>query len=585
MGIPEAPSPLKRHRSTAGPRASQALYSNALGRQQPQKCERSRTHTNPSRHLLLEHLGRAPVEVPPHPARLTPVRRMAKQSGNQLKAMVFHRPLELSLASTFSGSSLLSSRDDLSDAGEGNDGVAATELMNVLMPFSAQCTGVMSSQTSVEAFSARKVFSACEFFDSCSLCFVRELVASGEPPLWQGISFDSGSVVYSEGELGATMYVVIRGQAEASAKDRGSRTFGPRDYFGEAQALGVLAKRQETVHAATPLHVLEVSCKTLTDLLRRKREADFTGTRPTDGSKVYAFAEERKYFERVAEDVYQSSTRRRRQRGRLAGGGFSRDDDQELAELANKLKAQLSKVGGSPRTMTQAAQLMGRQQSPRGGAGPLERRPQLPDPVAATSSATSSASALENPRAWRKRVEQAQAAMEGDTVEDVAAVLRFIEKLKASIRMDLRGGYKMPVDAVQAQNELGGTSKAKVDAWLDAASDEASDADEQTSTGSQHRGQQEPLEVVASDSTSAIDLRRLPPFRFMNTKQKHMLLQQLERQVLSRPSAAPKLLRAATTRAPAVTSLLSKSQTMARSSWAHTHPLHEELDRLQSTSP
>jgi hypothetical protein len=182
-------------------------------------------------------------------------------------------------------------------------------------------------------------------------------------------------------------------------------------------------------------------------------------------------------------------------------------------------------------------------------------------------------------------VEQAQAAMEGDTVEDVAAVLRFIEKLKASIRMDLRGGYKMPVDAVQAQNELGGTSKAKVDAWLDAASDEASDADEQTSTGSQHRGQQEPLEVVASDSTSAIDLRLLPPFRFMNTKQKHMLLQQLERQVLSRPSAAPKLLRAATTRAPAVTSLLSKSQTMARSSWAHTHPLHEGLDRLQPTPP
>merc|ERR1740123_300428 len=178
--------------------------------------------------------------------------------------------------------------------------------------------------------------------------------------------------------------------------------------------------------------------------------------------------------------------------------------------------------------MTQAAQLMGRQQSPRGGAGPLERRPQagtllvaqLPDPVAATSSA----SALENPRAWRKRVEQAQAAMEGDTVEDVAAVLRFIEKLKASIRMDLRGGYKMPVDAVQAQNEFGGTSKAKVDAWLDVASDEASDADEQTSTGSQHRGQQEPLEVVASESTSAIDLRLLPPFRFMNTKQKHILL-------------------------------------------------------------
>jgi len=370
------------------------------------------------------------------------------------------------------------------------------------------------------------------------------------------------------------MYVVVRGQAEASAMGRGARIFGPRDYFGEAQALGVLAKRQETVQAATPLHVLEVSCSTLTDLLRRKREADSTDTWTKDGSSVYAFAEERKHFERVAEDVYQSVTRRRRQRGRLAGGGFSRDDDQELAELANKLKAHLGKVG-TPSSLAQAAELMGRQPPARGGAGPLERRPQagtllaapLPDPMAATSSAksrlnartqsvasTSSASALDNPRAWRKRVEQAQAAMEGDTVEDVAAVLRFMEKLKASIRTDLGGGYKMPVDVVQAQKETSG--KAKVDAWLDVSSNEALDADPQTPPRSQRRSKQESLpdpssavlEVVASETTTTIDLRLLPPFRFMNTKQKHLLLQQLERQVASRPAAHQQLRRAVTAR-------------------------------------
>mmetsp|Transcript_100382 Transcript_100382/g.199171 ORF Transcript_100382/g.199171 Transcript_100382/m.199171 type:complete len:611 (-) Transcript_100382:57-1889(-) len=514
-------------------------------------CERSKAYTSPARHLLLEHLGRAPVEVPPHPARLTPVRRMAKKSGKQLPGLALHPRLQLSRASSFSGSGESSSRPDTGDAAETTDGVIATELMNILMPFSSQCTGMMSSQTNVEAFSARKVFSACEFFDSCSLCFIRELVASGEPALWQGISFDSGSIVYSEGERGASMYVVVRGQAESSAKDRGSRTFAPHDYFGEAQALGVLAKRQETMHAATPLHVLEVSCNTLTDLLGRKREVDPTGTGMNDGSNVYAFAEERTYFERVAEDVYQSFTRRRRQRGRLAGGGISRDDDQELAELANRLKAQLSKVGGTPSSLAQATELMSRQQSPRGGARPFARRPSaggllvapLPDPAAVASSA----SAMDNPAAWRKRVERAQAAMEGQTLEDIAAVLRYMEKLKASIRMDLRRGYKMPVDVVQAQKEFGLSGKAKVDAWLDVIPDEASDANPRTPPRSRRRSRrhsrQDPLadpssaepEVVANDTTNAIDLHLLPPFRFMNTKQKHLLLQQLERQVASRP--------------------------------------------------
>lgn len=546
MGMRQEPKSQPRPPPDAA-NPSQKRYSSARNNQQLYRawCERSKAYTSPARHLLLEHLGRAPVEVPPHPARLTPVRRMAKKSGKQLPALALHPRLQLSRASIDSGSAAFSSsRPDTGDVADAANGIEATELMNGLMPFSLQCTGVMSSQTGVEAFSARKVFSACEFFDSCSLCFIRELVASGEPPLWQGISFDSGSIVYSEGEEGASMYVVVRGQAEATAKDRGSRTLGPLDYFGEAQALGVLSKRQETVNAATPLHVLEVSCSTLTDLLRRKREAEPTGRGMHDSSDVYAFKEERKYFERLADNVYQSFTRRRRrQRGRLACGGFSRDEDQELAELASKLKVHLSKVGGTSSTLAQAVP--------------------LPDAVAAPSSA----SALENPRAWRKRVEQAQAAMEGDTVEDVASVLRYMKKLKASIRADLRGGYKMPVDLVQAQKDLGGTGKVKVDSWLDMTPSEVSSSEPQTPPRCQRRSRQDPMsdsssavpESGASETGSTIDLRLLPPFRFMNTKQKHLLLQQLERQVASRPVAHQQLRRAATMRLTSGGALMSMS--------------------------
>jgi len=149
----EAPSPPQKRYSVA-PGNNQQLYR--------AWCERSKAYTSPARHLVLEHLGRAPVEVPPHPARLTPVRRMAKKSGKQLPGLALRPRVQLSRASSFSGSGDFSSRPDTRDGID--DGVAATELMNVLMPFSAQCTGVMSSQTDVEAFSARKVFSACEFF-------------------------------------------------------------------------------------------------------------------------------------------------------------------------------------------------------------------------------------------------------------------------------------------------------------------------------------------------------------------------------------------------------------------------------------
>merc|ERR1719469_423492 len=127
------------------------------------------------------------------------------------------------------------------------------------------------------------------------------MIAAGGPAAQRGSTFDSGSIVYSQGDPGSSMFLVCRGVAES-----GGRQLSEGHTFGEAQVLGD-PRRRETVRARTTLHVLEVR----SNVLARMLGPDSSGA-GSFGHKGAVFVNERRYFETKAMQMF-------RERQRLTG--------------------------------------------------------------------------------------------------------------------------------------------------------------------------------------------------------------------------------------------------------------------------
>lgn len=545
-------------------------------------CDKSQSFVNRERFVVFQTIGRAPVESPPHPARLTPVRQLASAGASSPRARA-----RTSSSETWAN-----------DAASSEEGVG----MRRPRTFSAHCSKVLGEQGAVQAFNPQRIYLACEFFSVCSLCFIRELVASGEPPLWQGITFDSKAVIYSEGDSGTSMYVIVRGVAEVVCKGREPRELRAHDYFGEAQALGVLTERQETVYAKTSLHALEVSCGTLTNLLRRERTQDMATdglaappkppASPTPKGSVlnpqeptasraprrtqrcgsaslrfYAFAEERGHFEHLAGHLYQQLVRRHHPPGRRvptasasttafaaaapsAGNTASSVVQGHFAPAAvygSNAGAEADEEGGGSAASAAAApaadeapgqsprKLLMHQSSNLEAAGDRKKGSKR---NAAATAAAAHVSGVDNPKLWRKHLEEVQLMLtEGDMSDDGNGRERFIQRLTDSIRGDMRRGYMMPADLGKVRKNLvSGNSSSQARSpvmWHGGNSIGAASGSRSDGHGRKRQDQEDESPGEEEDITGEahlLDLRLLPPLGLMNARQKHALLQQMQRQ-------------------------------------------------------
>jgi len=98
----------------------------------------------------------------------------------------------------------------------------------------------------------RAWFSACPFFRKCSEQFVDRLVDICEQKVFQ----PEEGVVFEEGEIGETMYIISNGIVEISFGGQPATRLEAGDFFGEINLLGITTKRTST---ARPLTVLDLS--------------------------------------------------------------------------------------------------------------------------------------------------------------------------------------------------------------------------------------------------------------------------------------------------------------------------------------
>eukprot|EP00931_Biecheleriopsis_adriatica_P051501 TRINITY_DN29877_c0_g1_i1.p1 TRINITY_DN29877_c0_g1~~TRINITY_DN29877_c0_g1_i1.p1 ORF type:complete len:644 (+),score=133.15 TRINITY_DN29877_c0_g1_i1:35-1933(+) len=298
-------------------------------------CQAISPHRTSPRELIFQTAGRAPLNLPPHPARLTPIRQMAKTAppGVGFTVHPLATPQQMSSTAPDVGFSL-------------SAGVTAEPVIlsrDIPKDFAGECCRVVSDQNGIGVFDVHKVLHSCALFRLCSPGFLQELTATGGAPAYHGRIIESGSVLYSEGELGASMFVIVRGTVsltchgakeleleyssdwpskmqlkfqefswsegrEIKAVDRHGaklnltwsagcpelrdveqksfplkfkasaglatvpRFFGPGEVLGVAQGLGIWNERQETATAGTSVHVLEVTLSALTATLSVERE-------------------------------------------------------------------------------------------------------------------------------------------------------------------------------------------------------------------------------------------------------------------------------------------------------------------------
>jgi len=494
-------------------------------------CERAAALERPPRHLELRTIGRAPVETPARPARLCLLRQPAPAAGTPV-------PPPTPARANAAGQSTAvepevqqggegegehggdgSPRSRSEDAGGGLDGGA----------FAGQCRAVVGDQDLVEAYDAHKIYQSSSLFGKCSPCFIRHLVAQGGPSVWSGITTDVGVVVYSAGDTGHSAYIIVRGFAEtisaaasaaaAAAAAHGgtsagaaaveeARRLGPGDCFGDAQAVGVEVTRQETVRAKTSMHLLEVSCSTLTRLLMQKigPDADIDATAPTSWSKgrtlgsmssppeapkvaeraslnmhdesddhqqhqQYAFKEERRYFEREATRMYAAlhpksaggsalnTTRTTRTAASYGSEEVPRSSTRSGASLWHRIAAAPDPLAapstptgnGSPTvaTATSPTAAAAAAASQGSSGGPAAPTPPSPRATPSSPAAGKHYSSLEDPRAWRKQLERAQLNMleGGNSPEDHVKREKILNTLREEVRKDIKRGLMVPSDA------------------------------------------------------------------------------------------------------------------------------------------
>lgn len=71
------------------------------------------------------------------------------------------------------------------------------------------------------------------------------------------VTFESGKVIFSAGDPGATLYVVVEGEVEISIAGRIVRTIGAGGIFGE-MALIERSPRSATATAKGPVRLVEI---------------------------------------------------------------------------------------------------------------------------------------------------------------------------------------------------------------------------------------------------------------------------------------------------------------------------------------
>jgi len=466
---------------------------------------------------LRDKKGNVIIDAPTHAARLTPIRQLSEEEE------VDHQT---------------GATDEQANvAGETENAEQVRKSTNVgglRRTFSKQCCRVMRDQHTVEAFDARSILKGCRFFRPCSCAFTRDLVMNGGWPLWRGEYYDSGAIIYNEGDVDTTMYVIRNGSAESFYKDwnREPINFGPGEYFGAAQALGVLSRRHESMRAKTSIHVLVISAPILAKLLKRTKEEDeriqgmeICNTPRSEGvnrttsigipasmrkssgsaSMQYVFMEERRHFEREAVRLYLDLGNPRSTRGNVSGSGSSaararrRTDDEPDAEATVE---GLTDDKTTPSSSRRAV-----------------RRPGASGQVKANA---------------EDLVQEAQLSTQ-----------RFARRVVNSLRGDVRRGYMMPhgesvhetkkkdrarrqsAQSVGAQPSDG--QRGIATAWGAKATD--SNVGIAVDGGSSAE-EDDDVQIEESNKIekTPIDLAQLPPLGLMNPAQKFLLLKQVQEQ-------------------------------------------------------
>ncbi|CAE8623547.1 unnamed protein product [Polarella glacialis] len=382
-------------------------------------------HSRPERHLVFKTAGRAPINSPPHPARLDAVQQLAQTSPAP------------------PGGGL----------GSGADGESSPH-RSLPRSFSGECCRVLVDQSLVGTFNAHKVYDECDLFRACSPGFIQQLITIGGAATWHGKTFDCGTVLYTEGEAGHSMFIVVRGTIELTHRgDKAStRIMGRGECFGVAQGLGVLSERQETATARTSAHVLEVTLAVLTKLLSLMKDPEeislrgnragasqtnMSGSRPSP--PPCAFAEERRHFEHEAHRLYRQSRPKQQRRQRVAANDRSAGEE-EGADAANAgiedPKDPSSSSSKTPRSPTKA----------NGSGSPRRRPPAMGEADAEGEVAAHvNVSCLQHPRKWRAQLQQIQSELLDGAFQDSGAARdRYKQRLNSSIRQDFWLGNMLP---------------------------------------------------------------------------------------------------------------------------------------------
>eukprot|EP00927_Polykrikos_kofoidii_P013981 TRINITY_DN16099_c0_g1_i1.p1 TRINITY_DN16099_c0_g1~~TRINITY_DN16099_c0_g1_i1.p1 ORF type:complete len:748 (-),score=122.95 TRINITY_DN16099_c0_g1_i1:54-2297(-) len=430
---------------------------------------KDRNREDVQRRLVGPH-GHVIIEAPEHAARLTPIRGMSldfESTADKENANTNRTP-----------------KDAANDPPSDRPRVLSKS-------FSSKCFHVLNDQRTTASLNALRLFLDCEFFKPCCPAFLRGLIAAGGKLSWQGEDFHSESTVYAEGSTGITMYIIVRGVAVVVTKERPQETRELRagDSFGEAQVLGVVSQRHETVSAKTPLHVLVVSGDVLSRLLKQIKvdeEDMFDAARVastqavnSDGSRAkawiesnqveasqdegrlavdddnsckkkkastarrngYVFLEERRHFERESVRLYlevglahRQELAKNRTSGRTRRGKLANTDVADEAEVMNDIghDARHHRIGDSNTPEVPSRRLA--------TDAPSRASPATPaSPASARGAAPSARSEM------RGRYQQTN---EVPNEDGCGAQERFMQRLEQSIRTDMRRGLMMPADCL-----------------------------------------------------------------------------------------------------------------------------------------
>eukprot|EP00929_Paragymnodinium_shiwhaense_P059021 TRINITY_DN29547_c0_g1_i1.p1 TRINITY_DN29547_c0_g1~~TRINITY_DN29547_c0_g1_i1.p1 ORF type:complete len:701 (-),score=187.14 TRINITY_DN29547_c0_g1_i1:263-2365(-) len=516
---------------------------------------------------LLDDDGRVIVVMPAHPARLTPLRQMPPEVAEEdvledLPGAVKAAGMAITCPGRF--------QEPATAAADGESGSAPVPPRS----FSRQCRRIMYEQHSVALFDARQSIMECAFFQACSAGFVRELIAAGGPPIWQGESYDCGSIIYTEGNVGSSLFVVVRGFAEVTATWRQEPgNIAPGEFFGAPQVLGVLTRRHETVHAKTSLHALVISNTVLSRLLKKTRVDDERGglrdpiLEPTTfGSTASSMQgmlpDVGEFASTMSMDVNQIFAHRRsnNQHSGLANSDsgtslhskdaaslmqyvfvqerkhFEREAIRLYSEVAFKKLGKKQKSGCKDKSQKEGQE--------SGESGPNTPRGKR---LREASSRGSSVAPSLSPSHSEEKLKQGNKAVtrlspneallakqeQQPVIEWTPAHDRYKHRLVESIRDDVRKGFRMPVDsvlgAVNVQKRKGITPSG-------IAAKIATGRRRNSASGAKlHGGAAVKKLISANDEDSRaevnpFDFQLLPPLTLMCSTQKHAVLKNVQEQ-------------------------------------------------------